>query len=156
MFDLIPRMDVKLGTILKSTDSLLGTVFDGVQVLIVEYNEKGAIGFVLNKPLGRSLNQLEEFRQMPPFELYNGGPVDQEHLFFIHQRPDLIQEGVAIRKDLFWGGAFQQVIEGIQNGQLTNKDVKIFVGYCGWDKGELEAELEEGSWKIANEKTAVF
>lgn len=149
-------MDVRQGTILKSTDSLWGTAFDGVQILIVEYNEKGAIGFVLNKPFGRSLNQLEEFRQVRPFELNNGGPVDQEHLFFIHQRPDLIQEGVAIRKDLFWGGAFQQVIEDIQNGQLTNKDVKIFVGYCGWDKGELEAELEEGSWMVADEKTAVF
>lgn len=137
-------MDVRQGTILKSTDSLLGTVFDGVQILIVEYNEKGAIGFVLNKPFGRSLNQLEEFLQMPPFELYNGGPVDQEHLFFIHQRPDLIQEGIEIGKDLFWGGAFKQVIDGIQMGQLTNKDVKIFVGYCGWDKGELEAELEDG------------
>lgn len=149
-------MNLKAGSILKSTPLLDHTVFEGVYILIVEYNEKGAVGFILNKPYDRSLHHLEAFRHLPHFELYNGGPVDHKHLYFIHQRPDLIDDGIQIDQQIYWGGNFSRVVEGIEKGTLTNKDVKIFVGYCGWEKGELEAEIEEGSWVHVSEKTAVF
>jgi putative transcriptional regulator len=141
-------MELKAGLFLKSTDALQGTVFSQVIIYITEYNAKGALGFVLNKPFGRSLNELEEFKYSSYFPLYEGGPVDQEHLFFIHQRPDLIEEGTRVGNGIYYSGNFSQAIEGINDKGLTTNDIKIFVGYCGWDAGELEAEIEEGSWVI--------
>ncbi len=79
------------GIFLKSTSQLDDTFFEKTQVFITEYNEKGAIGFVVNRPFSRTFNELEEFKHSKPIPLYDGGPVDQEHLFYTpaprpHQR----------------------------------------------------------------------
>lgn len=145
-------MNLQAGIFLKSTEALNDTVFSQVTILITEYNAKGAVGYVLNRPFGRSLNELEEFKQSPDFPLYDGGPVDKEHLFFLHRRPDLIAKGTLVDNGIYLGGDFKQAVAGINDRSLTANDIKIFVGYCGWDAGELEAEIEEGSW-IATEGT---
>lgn len=137
------------GTILKSTALLDGTIFENATVLITEHNENGATGFVINKRFDRKLNELEEFRHGVSFPLYDGGPVDREHLFFIHQRPDLIKDGVHVHKDTYFGGDFKTAVKLINEHTLTEKDIKIFIGYCGWDANELEAEIAEGSWSMA-------
>ncbi len=117
-------------------------------LLITEYNTDGAMGFVVNKPFPRVLNELIEFRDCVPFALYEGGPVDQEHLFFIHRRPDLIKEGTPVSASVYSGGDFKQAVAHINQDPHSSKDLKLFIGYCGWDKGELEAEIEDGFWRI--------
>jgi putative transcriptional regulator len=41
-----------------------------------------------------------------------------------------------------------QVIKAINTEDMNEKEIQLFIGYCGWDVGELEAELQEGSWSI--------
>jgi putative transcriptional regulator len=145
-------MKLQAGLCLKSTAALADDpTFSNTTILITEYNANGALGFVLNRPFGRSLHELEEFKQSPYFPLYEGGPVDQEHLYFVHQRPDIIEEGTSIGKGIYYGGNFSQAVRQINNKSLTTNYIKIFVGYCGWDAGELEAEIEEGSWVLIDE-----
>ena len=141
-------MKLKQGLFIHSTPMLNDTIFEQSVILITEYNEKGVLGFIINKSFGRMLNELEEFKHSLPFPIYTGGPVDQEHLYFVHQRPDLISEGKLIAEGMYLGGNFQQAVEAINNRTLTTADVKIFIGYCGWDGTELEAEIEEGSWTV--------
>jgi putative transcriptional regulator len=134
------------GTIITSTSLLNDTIFENATILITEHNEKGAMGFVINKLYDRKLNELEEFKHSMSFPLNDGGPVDREHLFFIHQRPDLIKEGTLVHNNIYLGGDFKAAVRLINNHTLTTKDIKIFIGYCGWDANELEEEIEEGSW----------
>lgn len=147
-------MKLQAGIFLKSTDALKDTLFAQATIFITAYNAGGAVGFVINRPFGRSLNELEEFKRSSYFPLYDGGPVDQAHLYFLHRRPDLIEEGTPVDKGIYLGGDFRQAVAGIDNESLSSKDIKIFVGYCGWDPGELETELEEGSWMITDEAHA--
>ncbi|WP_207496017.1 YqgE/AlgH family protein [Aridibaculum aurantiacum] len=149
-------MKLKAGTIIKSTQALEATVFEDAIILVTELNDDGAVGFMLNKPFSRNLNELEEYQHLPPFPLYSGGPVDQEHVFFIHQRPDLVEGGEPVANGLFIGGSFKQVIEGISSRSISTKDIKIFIGYCGWDTGELQAEIDEGSWTVVEDEGFVF
>lgn len=150
-------MKIGPGTIIKSTAALNNTVFEDAVIIVTEFNAKGAAGFILNKPFARKLNELQEFSHVIGFPLYNGGPVDQEHLFFIHRRPDIIKEGQAIGAGIFAGGDFTQAVTAINNLNITEKDIKIFIGYCGWDVTELEAEVEEGSWEIeSNNAETIF
>ncbi|WEK34506.1 MAG: YqgE/AlgH family protein [Candidatus Pseudobacter hemicellulosilyticus] len=140
---------MKAGIFLTSTELLDDSIFEKAVVFITEYNDKGAVGFMINKPFSRNFNELEEFRHSPALPMYEGGPVDQEHLYFIHRRPDLIQGGTPVANGIFWGGDFKETVRLINNNTLTEKDIRLFIGYCGWNTGELDAEVEEGSWKLS-------
>ena len=140
--------DLKAGISIKSTDSLIGSFFEDTTILIVEHNKAGSTGFVTNKPFGKSLNDLIEFNHAKPFPLMDGGPVDRAHLFVLHKRPDLIEGGKQLINGLYLGGNMEQVIEAINNGSATQEEIQLFIGYCGWDVGELEAEMAEGSWNF--------
>lgn len=140
------------GLFIKSTSQLDNDFFEKTIVLITEYNDKGATGFVINKLFGRNLNDLEEFKHSIPFPLYDGGPVDREHLYFIHRRPDLIAGGTPVNENLYVGGDFKEARKYLDNKTITAQDIKLFIGYCGWDKDELDAEINEGSWIVSNEE----
>ena len=142
-------IDLKAGLYIKSAAALIGSFFEHTTIIIVEHDEKGSLGFVTNKPFGKSLHELIEFNHAKPFPLMDGGPVDREHLFVLHKRPDLIDGGKQIRNGLYLGGNMEQVIETINTRGANQQEIQLFIGYCGWDVGELEAELEEGSWTIS-------
>lgn len=144
---------MQAGQFISSTPALEGTVFENTVIFIAEYNDKGALGFVTNQPFSRGLNELEEFRHGKAFPLYLGGPVDQEHLYFVHRRADLIAGGAEVDGKVFFGGDFKTTVALINQNLLTERDVRIFIGYCGWDKGELDAEIAEGSWNLLEAAT---
>ena len=138
--------ELKAGIHIKSTAALIGSFFEHTTILLVKHNEAGSIGFVTNKSFEKSLHELNEFKQIKPFPLMDGGPVDREHLFVLHKRPDLIEGGKQISNDLYLGGNMEQVIEAINTRGANQQEIQLFIGYCGWDVGELDAEVEEGSW----------
>ena len=141
--------DLKAGLYIKSNADLNGSFFEHTTILIVEHDEAGSVGFVTNKPFGKSLHELIEFNHSYPFPLMDGGPVDRDHLFVLHKRPDLIDGGEQIPNGLYLGGNMEQVIQAINAGNANPQEIQLFIGYCGWDEGELETELKEGSWKIS-------
>lgn len=141
-------MELQQGCCIKSTPKMDDPNFKDAIVLITELNANGAVGFILNKSFERKLNELVEFSSSQPFPLYTGGPVDGEHLYFIHQQPSLISDGQLIADGLYVGGNFKEAVEAIDADLLSTDDIKIFVGYCGWDAGELETEIAEGSWEV--------
>jgi len=140
--------DLKAGIYIKSTAELIGSIFEDTTILIVQHNEGGSLGFVTNKPFGKSLNELIEFNHAKPFPLMDGGPVDREHLFVLHNRPDIIEGCEQVANGLYLGGKMEQVIQAINTNSINEQETQIYIGYCGWDVGELEAEVEEGSWTI--------
>lgn len=142
-----------LGSILNSSPSLADPNFEKKEIIIVEHNEKGAMGFVLNQIHPRSLNELIEFNDCPPLQLYIGGPVEQEKLFFLHRRPDLIEDGILIKDDVYFGGDFKKATSQLKLNQLLHDQIKLFVGYAGWDTGQLEEEIAEGSWTTNDSST---
>lgn len=143
-------MKLSSGKILLSTLKNDDVRFHQSIILIAEHNENGALGFVVNKLYERALNELIEFRDSPAFPLFAGGPVSNEHLYFIHKRNDLIPGGTLIDNDVYFGGDFKHAITLINKHLLTTNDIKIFIGYCGWDKDELETEIAEENWQTIN------
>ena len=72
----------------------------------------------------------------------------EEQLFFLHRRPDIIAGSELISEGIYWGGDFQEAVRAYNNNSLDLSDIKVFVGYCGWEAGDLEGEVEEGSWRL--------
>jgi putative transcriptional regulator len=140
--------DLKAGLIIKSTDALIGSIFEDTTILIVKHDNEGTTGFVINKPLHKSIHELIEFNHSKPYPIMDGGPVDKDHLFVLHKRPDLITEGEQMHSGFYLGGNMKEVIEAINTNGVHEQEIQLFIGYCGWDEGELAAEIEEGSWVI--------
>ena len=141
--------DLKAGFYFKSTAALIGSFFEHTTILLVKHNEEGSIGFVTNKSFEKSFHDLIEFNHSKPFPLMDGGPVDRDHIFVLHKRPDLIDGGEQISNGLYLGGNMEQVIGAINTSAANQQEIQLFIGYCGWDLGELEAEVKEGSWTFS-------
>lgn len=82
------------------------------------------------------------------FTVYNGGPVSQDNLYFIHKIPELIPESIEIAKGIYWGGDFKSVTNLLINKIITSKDIRFFLGYSGWSENQLSEELTEESWLV--------
>ena len=143
-------MEIAPGTLLVSTPLLKGSLFEASVILLVECNENGVIGFIVNKLFPRKLNELTEFKDTIASSIFYGGPVDNEHLFFVHQHADVIEGSMYVSGKIGWGGNFEQTLQYIQEGLVLEKEVKIFIGYSGWDVQQLKDEIAEGSWEVIN------
>ncbi|MEO1548487.1 MAG: YqgE/AlgH family protein, partial [Bacteroidota bacterium] len=92
------------GKLLIAEPSLTGDVsFNRSVVLLAEHNQEGSVGFILNKPLDYNINDLISEITIP-FQVFNGGPVEQDNLYFIHKVPHLIDGSIEISDGIFWGG----------------------------------------------------
>lgn len=82
------------GHLLIAEPSIIGDVsFNRSVVLLADHSDQGSIGFIMNKPLDYVLSDLVPEVEAE-FKIYNGGPVEQDNLYFIHKIPDLIPNSV--------------------------------------------------------------
>ncbi|GMN12083.1 YqgE/AlgH family protein [Croceitalea sp. MTPC9] len=138
----------KKGKLLIAEPSITGDVsFNRSVVLLAEHNDEGSVGFILNKPLEYDISDLITEIKIP-FKVFNGGPVEQDNLYFIHKVPDLIQGSIEISDGIYWGGDFEKTIELINNEVITENDIRFFLGYSGWDSLQLDQELSSKSWVV--------
>jgi putative transcriptional regulator len=105
------------------------------------------VGFILNKPLEYTINDLIPDIEAS-FKIYNGGPVEQDNLYFIHTIPELITGSIEISNGIFWGGDFELTKSLINEGKINKENVRFFLGYSGWSANQLESELQSNSWII--------
>lgn len=138
------------GKLLIAEPSLTGDVsFNRSVVLLAEHNQEGSVGFILNKPLDYNISDLISEITIP-FQVFNGGPVEQDNLYFIHKVPHLIDGSIEISDGIFWGGNFDRTVELINNKTITEQDIKFFLGYSGWASYQLDQELSSNSWVVVN------
>ncbi len=136
------------GQLLIAEPSIIGDLsFNRSVILLADHNEEGSVGFILNKPLEYTINDL-----IPDIEssflIYNGGPVEQDNLYFIHTIPELITNSIEISNGIFWGGDFELTKNLINEGKINKEDIRFFLGYTGWSANQLEDELQANSWII--------
>ncbi|MFX0557161.1 YqgE/AlgH family protein [Maribacter sp. CXY002] len=136
------------GKLLIAEPSLTGDVsFNRSIVLLAEHNEEGSVGFILNKPLEYQISDLVNEISIP-FQVYNGGPVEQDNLYFIHKVPHLIDNSIEISDGIYWGGDFDKTVDLINQKVISEDDIRFFLGYSGWSSLQLDQELSSKSWIV--------
>ncbi len=139
----------KKGHLLIAEPSTLGDVsFNRSVVLLAEHNDEGSIGFILNKPLNYTINDLLPEIEAS-FKIYNGGPVEQDNLYFIHNIPEIIPNSVEISNGIYWGGDFETTKHLINTGEINKNNIRFFLGYSGWSVNQLEMEMQENAWIVS-------
>jgi len=122
--------------------------FNRAIVLLTEHTPNNSVGFILNRPLNYTVNDLlpELNCDLP---IYQGGPVEQDNLYFIHSIPDLIPDSIEVENGIFWGGNFESLRGLIKNNEISNLDIRFFLGYSGWGEDQLEDEMNQKSWFLS-------
>lgn len=149
-FKINKRLSPKRGRIIISEPFLPGNYFSRSTILLVEHSDKGAIGFILNKPVETAVKDL--FKDFPDFgaEVYVGGPVGNESIYYIHTLGDKLHGSIHVKDNLYWGGDFDHLKALIGAGLVELNQVRFFIGYSGWSEGQLEKEIIENSWLVTD------
>ncbi len=141
------------GNILISEPSLQDFYFARAIVLLMEYNEEGSFGVILNKPVDIRFNEI--VKDFPDYDgkVFLGGPVSTKNLFYIHTKGDLIEGSQSLGNNLYWGGKIEDVKILMDSKILNSKSIRFFLGYSGWGAKQLDEELKVDSWLVSKINT---
>jgi len=116
-------------------------------ILVTEHTSNSVVGFILNRSLNYTVNDL-----LPEinchFPVYQGGPVEQDNLYFVHKIPQLLSDSIEVANGIFWGGNFEALKDLLNNEALKTSEIRFFLGYSGWKKDQLEQEMSQNSWFV--------
>jgi putative transcriptional regulator len=137
------------GSLLIAEPSILNdNSFNRSIILLTEHNEQSSVGFILNRPLKFTLKDIIPEIDCS-FTVYQGGPVEQDNLYFVHNIPDLIPDSIRVSDDIFWGGNFNSLKSLLAENKIKNTEIRFFLGYSGWGTHQLEDELLNNSWFVS-------
>lgn len=136
------------GRFLISEPFMIDSNFQRTVVLLVEHNEEGSLGFVLNRRIDKGVHELVEDFPQSQANVFLGGPVEQDTLHYVHLDGEL-EGSRPVVEDMYWSGDYMKVKEKLLLGTLHEDNILFFVGYSGWGPGQLEKELSEKSWIVA-------
>lgn len=140
------------GRLLVASSDMTDPNFKETVIYMVEHNEGGALGLVVNRPLGEMpltvlMERLGETDQPAEgsIRILSGGPVQPEKSFVLHSSDVVFAEsrqvdaGIAVT-------SHPDALKAIGRGDGPRQALLI-VGYAGWAPGQLESEMKQGSWE---------
>ena len=150
----VPRRRSLTGRLLVAGDAMRDPRFSRSVIYLVRHNEQGALGLVINMPMGevpfeRALRPLG--LEAPPgsgdLRVHYGGPVDERHGFILHT-PDwksddtIVVDGrIALTED-------PKILVAMA-GRTGPRRALFLLGYAGWGPGQLDREMTTGAWGVA-------
>jgi putative transcriptional regulator len=140
------------GKLLIATPSLHSTCFEKAVIYICSHDDQGAMGLIVNHMLDdmdfsavlKQFNINEDISSRGKFPVYFGGPVDMVKGFILHSSDYKLDD-----THIFSGGMCLtsniRILKDITIGCGPEKKI-LTMGYAGWSPGQLEVEIESGSW----------
>ncbi|NNF52240.1 MAG: YqgE/AlgH family protein [Gammaproteobacteria bacterium] len=129
---------------------------------ICRHDEHGALGIVVNRPLGLTLADVFEQMSLEAKNsglgtqiVLSGGPVQPECGFVVHERSEAFESSLNISDDLALTTS-RDVLAAMAEGKGPGKAL-VALGYAGWDAGQLDRELAENAWlSVPRESDILF
>ena len=147
------RDQPRAGAFLYATPDLTGSLFGNTVVLLVQHDGSGSLGLIVNKPTDMALAEVLDIDGVEELQtpLYFGGPVGIDGLtgLFRAERPP--DEGKRVIGDVFFTTA-RGALETALTAADADSRVRIYAGYSGWGPGQLQGEIDRGSWVVTPAK----
>jgi len=146
-----PEQTFLTGQLLVASSTMGDPRFVQTVILMVRHDRNGALGIVINRPLGdRPLAKLlealgdKEAAVNGTVRIFAGGPVQPDIGFVLHSADYHRAETVDIDGHVAMTSS-REILRDIGNQRGPNKSLIAF-GYAGWAPGQLEGELAHGFW----------
>ncbi|PAW74103.1 MAG: hypothetical protein B9S26_02680 [Opitutia bacterium Tous-C4FEB] len=138
------------GALLLAHPTLKEANFNRTVILMSAHSAEGAMGVVLNRPMGKRLGELQGDFALGPLAgvpLCNGGPVEQKQLVLVawERQDNGFRLHFGIEPD-----------HAKQLRDTEDADLRAFVGYAGWTGGQIEQELERNTWVVVTAPRDLF
>lgn len=139
--------------------------------ILSEFNEKGAVALILNRPLQITLYDVlsPDFRKQFELEpkisktvkecpVYWGGPVDVQQGLILHQCEEFEEESVMVNSNLFITGSIHVLTQLLKRKASTEPDIffRFLLGYAGWGSQQLEQEMADSCWMTCEIEKFIF
>lgn len=132
--------------------SLTGDYFSKSVTYIVEHNDEGAMGIVINQPSSMTYRQLLEKSninaQVDDHKkdkiVLCGGPIKTDRGFVLHSTQDGWKSSLSLSDDLMVTTS-KDILSSLGDGTGPDKEI-VALGYAGWSAGQLEQEIQENAW----------
>lgn len=138
-------MESLKGKLLIASPALVDPNFARTVVLIAEHTEDGALGVILNRPtaalIGEAVDELNGVVE-PGDPVFAGGPVQTESVMVLAEFDEPEVAAALVLDDV---GFLPADRDGEDLSVLTRR-ARVFAGHAGWGPGQLDVELDEGSW----------
>jgi|CXWL01.1.fsa_nt_gi putative transcriptional regulator len=136
------------GTILVAVPALRDPNFRQTVILLCEYGADGALGFIVNRPTEIRLS--EGIPRMPVLEgqqhvLFAGGPVATNQIMLLFRFKEKPTQTHQVFDGVYLGGDVDEVVQLLTEPRPSDS-FRAYLGYAGWSAGQLEREMEAGSW----------
>ena len=138
---------LKKGDLIIADPSIVNDIqFNRSIILITSSSiENEVVGLIINKILHYKLKDIIPEINID-LDVYDGGPVNKDNLYYIHNQGHLIPESIKINQQLFWSGDFETIVDLINSKKITTKDIKFCLGYTGWSAKQLINEVRDDNW----------
>ncbi len=135
------------GSLLLATPSMHEETFERTVIFVLEHDESGSMGLVLNRPSDMLVSDaLPDFGSLAkPDRLYLGGPVEQGTALVLAEPIDPAAPGMHFMQN----GVGLLDLTDDENPRIMLERARVFSGYAGWGPRQLEGELRNGAWVIA-------
>lgn len=150
LYDGMGEVTPEKGSLLVSEPMMSDPVFGRSVVLILEKDaDHGFIGLVLNKKTDMTMGDLiPDWEMGKKVPVFSGGPVDPGRLFMLHTLGERLAGSHEVFPGIWVGGELRQIVDLIQKGEDVEGNMRFFMGYSGWTKGQLESEIRRNSWAV--------
>ncbi len=144
-----------VGKLLVASPGIADGDFAGAVILIVAHTGDGALGLVVNRPLGDAPHGLLPSKRGLRTRVFFGGPVELDREFVLHTSDYATEGTVRVGAD-FAVSSDPGILEDIAKGKGPRRSL-LAVGYAGWDSGQVEEELMRHDWIVVDaDETLVF
>lgn len=141
--------DLALGKVLVMEQKSPDPNFAESVILLIHYDKDGVVGLMLNQPSDVPLSQLKDVKgtgkRSDP--VYVGGPVELEMVTVLVRATKAPPDGLRVSGDLY-AVQTRRGIEAAIKGSKGPNDLRVYLGYSGWDIPQIENEVKLGSWFI--------
>lgn len=154
---MLPGVSPTKGRLLVATPALDDPNFDHTVIYVVEHHDEGALGLVLNRPSNEALDDpLDGWvsAQSEPAQVFSGGPVEPDALIALARTSEPIDDSLGYLAPLTGTIASADLAADPSLVVGTISALRVFRGYAGWAAGQLEAEIESGSWIVLDSDPA--
>jgi putative transcriptional regulator len=138
---------ISRGMLLVASRQLTDPNFAETVVLLVEHNDSGTLGMIINRPtnlrLGKAVPELADVEH-GEYLLYFGGPVASRAVNYV-TRDQPPGDFMQLEKDVYLGGS-RQGLRDLVVDDVARDQLRVFLGYAGWGPGQLHKEIVRGSW----------